>query len=198
MRLTTVFFDLETGGVEEKHPNIQLAAVAVREWKIVDTFERKILFNPAECDPAALTLNGYDAGRWAREGAPEAQVAQSFKRFLETYADLTLKSTRTGRPYRAARMAGHNVVAFDVPRLRAMMDRAGIGFWPGCWWYPLDTYQLAIWHYATHDREEAPENFTLQGLASHLDIPAQGAKHEALADVKLSAKIAEILVTGEG
>lgn len=197
MRLATVFFDLETGGVEERHPNIQLAAVAVRDWEIVDTFERKIRFDPAMCDPAALAMNGYREDVWHVEAAPEAEVARSFKRFLETYADLTLKSTRTGRPYRAARMAGHNVVAFDVPRLRAMMDRAGIGFWPGCWWYPLDTYQLAIWHFAQHEHLEAPENFTLQGLASHFDIPAQGAAHEALADVKLSVKIAELLVTGE-
>ena len=197
MKLATVVFDLETGGLLDEHPNIQLAAVAVRSWKVVDTFERKIHFDVSKCDPAALRLNGYDELEWAKHGAHEADVCQSFKRFLETYADLTLTSTRTGRPYRAARMAGHNVVAFDVPRLRAMMDRAEIGFWPGCWWYPLDTYQLALWHFATHPELSAPQNFTLQELASHLDIPVEGAAHEALADVRLTVRIAQAIVTGD-
>lgn len=192
MKGTTIYFDFETGGVEDTHPNIQLAAVAVRDWKEVASFERKIQFTVSECDPEALTLNGYDADTWAIEAKPQPQVAKEFVSFLRAYADLELVSQRTGNPYKAARMAGHNVVAFDIPRLRRMMDAARVGWWPGCWWYPLDVYQRAIWHFAERGLE-APENYQLQTLAKHFEIPAQGAEHEALADVRLCARIAQVL-----
>ena len=57
MKGTTVFFDFESGGTEPEHPNIQLAAIAVRGWKEVDAFERKIDFIESDCDPAAIALN---------------------------------------------------------------------------------------------------------------------------------------------
>ena len=108
---------------------------------------------------------------------------------------MTAISKKSGRPYETARMAGHNIVAFDIPRLRKMMDDAQVGFWPGCWFWPLDTYQRAIWHFQERGIPP-PDNYQLQTLASHFDIPRQGAEHEALADVRLTAKLAQVLVTG--
>lgn len=191
MKGTTVFFDLETGGVEERHPTIQVAAAAVRKWKVVETFERKIRFNVDACDPEALRLNGYVPIAWSAS-IPEAQAMREFDAFCNAHADLRLVSKRTGRPYTVARLAGHNVVTFDVPRVRAGMDRAGVAFWKACWWYPLDTYQRALWHY-TENGLALPEDFTLQGLAKSLGLPAQGAEHEALADVLLCVRLAEAL-----
>lgn len=192
MRGTTIFFDLETGGVEPHHPNVQIAAVAVRDWKEVGAFERKIEFEPAACDPAALRINGYKADAW--KGAVAERVAmREFDEFCQSFGDLVLTSQRTGRPYTVARLAGHNIAAFDLPRTRAAMDRAGVGFWKGCWWYPLDTYQRAVWHFEERGLQP-PADYKLQTLARHFNLPAQGAEHEALADVRLTALLARELV----
>ncbi len=46
MGQTTVFFDLETGGLLDESPDIQLAAIAVdRWWHHIGTFEAKIVFD---------------------------------------------------------------------------------------------------------------------------------------------------------
>lgn len=194
MKGTTIFFDLETGGVEDAHPNIQIAAVAVRDWKEVEAFERKIQFNPVLCDPAALQLNGYAPSKWA-QAVTEPDAFRAFDAFCARHGDLELVSARTGRPYTVARLAGHNVTSFDIPRLRSAMARAGVKFMRACWFYPLDTYQRAVWHFAEREMP-TPENFQLQTLARHFGIPAQGAEHEALADVRLTVRLAECLAKG--
>lgn len=191
MNGTTIFLDFETGGLTDAHPNIQLAAIAVKDWREVDVFEKKIFFDVKACDAEALLVNGYTAERWA--GAPfEADVASLFLQWLRPHADLTLISKR-GTPYRTCRLAGHNIATFDGPRLRTMMDRhlAGV-FWPGCWWYPLDTYQRAIWWF-TERGLPMPANFQLQTLAAHFGIASQGTAHDALADVRTCAKVAKEL-----
>ena len=44
--MEVVFFDFETGGLEDSRPNIQLAAIAVDEnWNETATFEAKIKFD---------------------------------------------------------------------------------------------------------------------------------------------------------
>lgn len=195
MNGTTVFFDFETGGVEPARPNIQLAAVAVRDWAEVEAFEAKIAFDVAACDPAALELVGYDAARWAK-AEPEASVARRFRDFLARHADLRLVSKR-GSTYSTCRLAGHNVATFDAPRLRAMMDAHLAGaFWPGCWWYPLDTYQRAIWYF-TERGLALPDKFTLQALAAHFGISVASA-HDALSDVRTCAALARVLVGSPG
>ena len=66
--MTTVFFDLETGGVTPDHPDIQLAAIAVdSDLNELDSFERKIQFKESDADPEALKLNHYDASIWDSE-----------------------------------------------------------------------------------------------------------------------------------
>lgn len=196
MRGTTIFFDLETGGVEDYHPNIQLAAVAVGpDWREVGVLEAKIDFEPSRCDPQALRLNGYKPEAWVGARS-EREVMIQFDEFCRLHGDLSLVSKRTGRPYTMARLAGHNVAAFDIPRLRAAMDRAGVKFMRGCWWYPLDTYQRALWHFTERGLAQ-PDDFKLQSLRSHFGIEPQGEEHEALADVRVSARIARAIIEGE-
>lgn len=193
MNSTVVWFDLETVGTEPHHPNIQLAAVAMRDGAEVGAFEAKIAFDRDKCDAEALRINHFaeTADQWA-EASPEATVLRDFARFLARHSDTTMVSPRTGNSYSVALLGGHNVTTFDIPRLRAAYDRAGIRYWPGCWWYPLDTYGRALWHF--NERGLAlPKNFQLQTLAAHFKIPAQGAAHEALADVRLCARLAPLL-----
>lgn len=190
MKETIVFFDLETGGTEPKHPDIQLAAVAVRDWKEVASFERKIKFDPAVCDPEALRINHYTPEAWEK-ALPAETVAREFKAFLQDHADTRLIS-KVGNSYYTARLAGHNVASFDCPRLRTFMDSGLNGkFWPGCWWYPIDTYPIAIWYCVMKGIRS--QDYQLQTLAKLFGIEAQGVAHEALADVRLAVRLAEFI-----
>jgi DNA polymerase III epsilon subunit-like protein len=76
-----------------------------------------------------------------------------------------------------------------------MFDDSGDGYIPACWWYPLDTYQRAIWHFAERGLA-APENYRLPTLAAHFGLDPEGA-HDALTDVRLSAGIAQAIAGWE-
>lgn len=189
---TTVYFDLETGGTGDHHPTIQVAAVAVApDWKEVEAFERKIRFRVADCDKKALTVNGFDPAEWSY-AVSEGEAMRDFDAFLARHADWELVSKKSGRPYKVARLAGHNIASFDLPRVKRGMEQAGLNWWRGCWWYPLDTYQLAIWTLLGSDRE--PPDYKLQTLREHLGIPAPTREHEALADVRVCIQVARALV----
>ena len=125
--MTVVYFDLETGGVEPHHPTIQLAAIAVDDsGREVSAFEQKIAFKESDADPEALKMNHYTAEDW--KGAINWQAtAANFASWLKPYSTVQLMSKRTGKPYKVARLAGYNAVAFDAPRLRAMF---GTSFFP--------------------------------------------------------------------
>ena len=188
---TTVYFDLETGGIEAHQPNIQIAAIALRDGVEIAAFEHKIRFDDSVADPEALAINHYDAAVWANEAVTAETAVRAFSRFCRDHADLELLSKRTGRPYSVARLAGHNIVSFDIPRLRRMFEESTDSYLPACWWYPLDTYQRAIWHFAERDIP-TPENYKLSTLAAHFGLDAEGA-HDALADVRLSAGVAQAI-----
>jgi DNA polymerase III epsilon subunit-like protein len=183
-----VFFDFETGGIEPSKPEIQLAAIACNErFEEVASFESKIAFNEADADPKALEINHYDRAAW--EGAPSpGVVVKKFAAFTEQFRSVEMISKRTGRPYSVARLAGHNAATFDAPRLRRMFDQSAVfaPFHP----IPLDTLQLALWHFQCAGSK--PDNLQLSTIAKHFGINAEGA-HDALADVRLSAKIASKL-----
>jgi len=185
-----VFFDFETGGVEPHHPNIQLAAVAMDGHHEVGAFEAKIQFAVSAADPEALQLNHYTPEAWqgARE---EGEVLVGFCEFLRRFADVPMVS-KAGRPYKIARLAGHNVAAFDCPRLQAACKRHDL-FLPGTVFQPLDTYQRALWWF--HENvaaAEQPKNFKLPTLAEYFGLEAGGA-HDALVDVRLCAELAQRL-----
>ncbi len=186
-----VLFDLETGGVEPTHPNIQIAAVAGKitpdvGWLERDWFEAKIRFNEDDADPAALKMNHYLRATWEAEAVTEGDALRRFIAFCREYSDLRLMSKK-GNPYTVAQLGGHNVQSFDVPRLLDMGKRHGDPFLACCWWYPLDTYQGAVWHFARHGLE-TPANYQLPTLAKHFGIEASGA-HDALADVRMNGEI---------
>lgn len=188
---TTVYFDLETGGVEDKHPTIQLAAIAVSPtWDELEVLERKIRFDEAACDPEALRVNGYNPLAWAN-AVSLREAMHDFDDLCSRWADTRLISKR-GSPYNVTRLAGHNIATFDVPRTRRDMDTAGVRFWRACWWYPLDTYALAIWHYAARGLA-MPKSFQLQDLREALGIELVGDAHEALSDVRTSIALARVL-----
>ena len=189
--MTVVYFDLETAGVEDYRPDIQLAAVAVDgDWNEVGSIEMKVQFDIALADPEALRINHYDAAVWREQALPLPAVIARFGRFLDNFKTLQRISKRSGRPYRVAQLAGHNAAAFDAPRLKSMYTRAGVFL--GADPRVLDTMQLAMWWF--HQRGMEPENYKLAPLCQYFGIPVGDDAHDALADVRLTVQLTKVLL----
>ena len=183
-----VIFDLETGGVEPQHPDIQLAALVLDVAREVGRFHARIQFKEADCDPEALQMNSYDPELWKAEAVPERIVVAQFARFLEPYRSIEKMSQRTGRPYTIAKLAGHNVQRFDGPRLRAMFKRHD-QFLAADTYGALDTWQRALWE--IHETGASPpRSYKLLDLCEYfgIEIPEEGA-HDARVDVALTAEL---------
>lgn len=178
--MKTIYFDLETGGVNDE-PVIQLAAVALNaDWSEAGTFEQKIKFDPAACDPEALKLNRYDPEAWKDAVAPAIAVAR-FSSFVKPHSTVEMISKRTGAPYTVARLAGYNALTFDMPRLRAMY---GPTFFP-CSYHVRDVLQRAMFWFDEHNVEVKPKDLKLSTLCEYFGIETGGA-HEALTDVRMT------------
>jgi DNA polymerase III epsilon subunit-like protein len=192
MKPRAVYFDLETGGVEPEHPDIQLAAIAVDEesWTELETFERNIAFDPDRAVLEALQINHYSPEAWA-DAQPRRLVLSQFIAFLDRHRTVRLVSHRTGRAYMAAKLIGHNAATFDGPRLiRAAKAES--------FWLPIDlrvrcTVQRAMWWFDER-RIEPPRDYKLATLCKYFGIPVNGA-HEALTDVRLTIALARALST---
>lgn len=177
-----VTFDFETGGVEPRHPSIQLAAVACDGAVELGTFEQKIAFVEAEADPAALAMNHYTSQAWVDAKAP-AVVAAKFAAWLKPYCTVKKKS-KAGNDYFVARLAGYNAIAFDAPRLREFF---GAQFLPGE--YPVrDVLQRAAFYFDEHPTITPPANMKLATVCAFFGINTTGA-HDALTDARMCAEL---------
>jgi DNA polymerase III epsilon subunit-like protein len=119
-----------------------------------------------------------------------------FAAFLDVYRDVELKSKRTGRPYRVARIGGHNIAGFDLDRLGALFKQHGV-FLPIDFSSALDTRFGAVWYCEQRKRTEHhegwPADYKLTTLCAWFGIPITEA-HEALADVRLTVQLAKALL----
>lgn len=195
--MSIVYFDIETAGLLPQHPIIQLAAIVVGfDWNEIETFERKIAFEPARADPEALAINHYDGEVWTKEALPEARVVGEFAALLNRHRSVELVSKRTGSPYTVARVGGHNIGGFDLDRVSAMFKRHNT-FFAVDFRSALDTRYGAVWHFERQPPDERPKDYTLTGLAKHLGIGGVEGAHDALCDVRLSIEIAKKLLAVE-
>ena len=181
--MITVHFDFETGGVEPRHPSIQLAAVAWDGGIELGTFEQKIAFKESDADPAALAMNHYDREAWV-DAKPSGQVALRFASWLKPYCTVKKKSPRTGNDYYVARLSGYNAAAFDMPRLRELF---GAQFLPAE--YPVrDVLQRAVFYFDERPDVAPPSNLKLTTVCAHFGMDVTGA-HDALTDARLCAEL---------
>lgn len=186
--MTLVYFDLETGGLEPKHPTIQLAAIAVRDGIEVASFNQHISFRVEDCDTAALAMNHFTPKAW-KDAVPGLVAALEFANWLRPFCEVQ-KISKAGNPYQVARVAGYNAVAFDLPRLRTLF---GSEFLPAEY-LVRDILQRALFYF--DERGDPPENFKLPTVAAWFGLPVDGA-HDALFDVRLCAAVHRAM-TGEG
>ena len=154
----------------------------------VETFEIKIFFDPRDCDPRALEMNHWSEEAW--RGAPQAELAaHRFAGFLRAHATHPLIS-KAGKPYRVAKLIGHNAAGFDGPRLTRLFQRCEM-------FMPADfrircTLQRALWYFDERPELVPPVDFKLATLCQYFQIPVTET-HEALADVRLTAALARAL-----
>jgi DNA polymerase III epsilon subunit-like protein len=184
MKSRLVFFDLETGGLDEnRHAIIQIAAIAVEEetLKEVAQFECKLCFEEGEADAEALAANSYDPAVWAYSALPKREACSGFSAFLKNHATVEMISQRTGRPYYVAQMVGHNAASFDARFLQAFYRKLN-EFCPAGF-LVLDTLQRALWFFRENPQMKKPDNFKLETLCRYFNIPPF-ASHDAIADVR--------------
>lgn len=185
--MSLVIFDTETGGLTERHPTIQIAAIAVDDdWTEIAAFERKIRFALADAEPEALKLNSYDPTVWAAEAINHRDACQEFGQFLRDHADMERVSTRTGRSYMVTRLCGHNAAGFDLPRVSNEFRSFSI-FFPGDFGV-LDSLQLYRWLKHIRPQDEHPSSGKLGDIATYYGVSIDGA-HDALADCRIVAAV---------
>lgn len=188
----TVFFDLETGGLDpDVHPITQIALVAVdEEFNVCEELELKLMFDVGVCSDDALAVNSYDADTWKKEAVSQQQAMAHVSSFLKRHATVKMISKR-GSPYYVAQLAGHNAATFDGPFLQKWYRRAD-QFMPAGY-RVLCTLQLAQWHFYNH--ASPPSNMKLGTLCNlfGISLPPDEA-HDALADVRANVKLARLLI----
>lgn len=191
--MKTVYFDLETGGLTLDRPNIQIAAVAVdAEWREVETFERKLLFDASSADPTALKMNSYNFEVWEKEAVQEHLALNDFSEFLKRHAPIEMRARATGKPYFVARLAGYNAVTFDGPRIKDRYQQLSM-FLPA---HPqvLCVLQRAQWWFIENPQVAKPPTMKLGDVCSAFGISAEGA-HDAFVDVRMTVQLARRLAT---
>lgn len=183
----TVYFDIETGGLELTHPIIQLAAIAVSDddGDELSEFEAKLLFDVSTADPEALEINHYDKDVWMSEAIAPLKACSDFAAWLQAFLSIEMTSKRTGRKYEVARLAGYNSANFDAPRLQELFKKWGV-FLPA---HPmtLDVMQAALW--AAHWNGWPTTPIKLEDACRFHGVPLEGA-HDALSDVRATAALA--------
>lgn len=191
--MRTVYFDLETGGLDPtRHPVIQFAGIAVEGWEPVGELELKIHFDPTKAEPEALGLNSFDADTWAAEAVRSSEAVAKIGKFLREHArvDVPKKPPKIGT-WRACQLAGYNAATFDRPFLGELFRRHD-AFCVGTL-AVLDVYQLVQWWATTTD--DRPENLRLETVAPFLGIE-HGEAHDALGDVRATIAVAKLLMEG--
>lgn len=140
---------------------------------------------------AARLLASFEhcAKQWNATAESSGAAWQKIDAFLNRHKSVPMISKRTSKTYSVARLAGHNVHAFDIPHLRA---------WYGSRFFPaeyrcLDTYHLACW-VAWMETGCANVPLNLPALRERYGIRVAGAAHDALTDVRATVELARRLL----
>jgi len=192
--LRTIFLDIETAGLEIGDPIIEVAAVAVETgtYRVIDTIDMKIEFEMKDISNfKSLGINKFSAEAWAKYALPSKIAAEKLARFFSQYATIE-KTSRQGKPYTIAKLAGHNANVFDTPRLKHWFQQHEL-FFPAML-RTLCTEQKARWIFEDNPDLQPPANYQLGTLIEHLSLdrhPDHTALADTLATVDLARQLAE-------
>lgn len=182
-----IFFDLETGGLDpSKHPIIQIAAAVVNvdSGAILNTYERKVSFDEAACEPAALQVNSYDPLTWPNLSVPIKQVVAEFADMCRRNAWLT-KISKKGNPYRVSVVGGYNVATFDMPFIIKAFDGE---FFPADF-IPVDVILMAqnYFLFGAGKDKKRPKSMKLTDVCIELGLRTEeqckDLAHDAMFDI---------------
>lgn len=190
----TIFFDIETAGLEMDAPIIEVAAIAVETgtYRVIDTIDMKIEFEMRYLtDYKALGINKFSAETWAKYALPGDVAAQKLDAFFRRYATEERISKKSGKPYYTARLGGHNSNAFDAPRIQRLFEKHDLFFHPGML-RTLDTEQAARWFFENNQGLQPPDNYQLGTLVKYLSLDVD-PNHTALADTFATVDLARAL-----
>lgn len=196
-----VFYDTETSGTDPQvHEIIQIAAAAFEvrgdEWQLLESFERKMLFNTINVALDALLVNSFNADTWEKEAVTQKQGLLDFDSFVKPHKDVWRNRKADKGGFYNLRTGGHNIVKFDDVFVRKWYKTHG-KFCPFDYMEVYDTLQLAKWRigfgYSSYD---TPADWKLGTLCEHCNVPLEGA-HDALADVMANARLAWRLLQKE-
>lgn len=182
-----IIFDLETGGLKEDAPIIQIAAIAIdAQGNEKEAFECKILFDESQAEKEALEINHYSREVWESLGVPPVNAVARLSHFLKTHASLHLIS-KAGNPYSVAELCSYNS-AFDAPRLKRFYTGQFLPAHPRV----LCALQRVMWYFK--ETRMPISNFKLSTVANFFGILSDGA-HDALEDVRLTHKVLKEIST---
>lgn len=180
-----VVFDLETGGLDaDLYPVIQIGAVALHEGEVVQSFERKLRFDTAWCDPGSLEMNSYVPEVWEREAIEPAGAWREFAAFMKRHAGVKMISKKN-KPYWIAQMVGWNV-DFDMEFMKAQMKKFKI-FMPASY-RALDAMQRMMW-LCEETGCPRPENYKLTTVHEFVAGVKHPGAHGADVDAKMTVDI---------
>lgn len=183
-----IIYDLETSGLDEKRHDItQIAALAynLETLEAESAFEAKVQFDMDKASQEALSVNSYNKEVWDREAKSASIVARAFDSFVSSFKYSFV--SKRGNNVQTGFACGHNWSRFDGPFLQAWYKRLSI--WCPIGFKGLDTLQLALALETIDSTVDFKDNYTLEGVAKTLGIQIKDDLHDAMADVRLTAKV---------
>ena len=185
MAIVTLFYDLETTGLDFRQNSIhQLAGIIDVDGEVVETFNINLRPHPkAKIEESALTTCGVTLEEL--QSYPDYKEGyRKFKNILQKYVDVYDKKSKMY-------LAGYNNASFDNNFLRKLFDLCGDSFFAAYFYAePLDVMVLAGQHFKKVDGRCDMPSFKLSRVCKELDIEViDDNTHDALYDVTLTREV---------
>jgi DNA polymerase III epsilon subunit-like protein len=191
-----VIIDLETSGLDAtQHDIVQIGAVALTPdmQQVAECFEVKVQFDVDGADIDALQVNSYDAEVWQNTAVTPEQALHNFCAFLRRHSYVE-KTSKAGRPYKVAQVAGHNAHQFDWPFFWLWRARHGLdGIFVPADYFALDTLQMSLFlrlKMSAGKPVMKSQSLSLSEISERLGLDVNSDQsHDALYDANLNTDV---------
>lgn len=187
-----IYIDVETTGLYSNSCGIvQIGGIIEIDGKVAETFDlRPQPFLDDDIYDDALKVTGltkeeiWDPDKYE----PPETVHKTLTGIMSKYIDRFNKKDKF-------HLLGYNVLAFDIPFMRAWFKKCGDKYF-GSWFFhpPLDVMVIAA--YMLQAKRHTVPNFQLSTVASALNLPWEDDKaHDAMYDIEITRWIMQVLET---